>query len=644
MCAVAGILSATPIDAARIFDMTLIQLHRGPDGSGHVLFRGDHISAVVETPDQLESASTIAQVALGHRRLAILDRSPAARQPMSYANNRYWLTYNGEIYNYLELRDELRELGHSFRTSSDSEVVLAAFAAWGTGCFARFNGMWGMAIWDTDKRTLTLARDRFGEKPVYYSTVNDRLIFASEIKALFASGLIRPELNRAAARDFFQYETLNHTNDSFFVNVQSLPAGSFAVVKLEDPTRLVALPYWQLEAVDSRLSFQDASARFRALFESSVALRMRSDVAVGSCLSGGLDSSAIACQMSQFESSSPINTFTSGSSDPRFDETRWAKIVSDALGTRAHHTTLCQQTLLDDLESLLWHQEEPFNSVGTFAQWQVMRCARQAGVPVLLDGQGADEIMMGYKKFYLWHLRSLAARGQWISAANEAVALALRGDRGVLRWREGIRYWPELLRPKGHLLSDYMIGNHLLGGDLLGGDLPRDASASAGSFHRSSANVSLLQRQMDDLSRFSLPVLLRHEDRNSMAWSVESRVPFLDHRLVEFLLGLPVEFNLRSGQTKALLRHAFAGALPEAVLNRRDKMGYATPQSVWMQGPLGVRMLEELNESKLASSMLDVRAFTTRWHAASAPRRASMQASLFRAGIFAAWARRFSVQ
>jgi asparagine synthase (glutamine-hydrolysing) len=634
MCAVAGILSATPIDVARIFDMTLIQRHRGPDGSGHALFRGDQISTVVDTADQLESANTLAQVALGHRRLAILDRSPAARQPMSYANKRYWLTYNGEIYNYLELRDELRELGHPFHTSSDSEVVLAAFAAWGSGCFARLNGMWGMAIWDTVKRTLTLARDRFGEKPVYYSTVNDCLIFASEIKALFASGLIRPELNCAAARDFFQYETLNHSDDSFFANVQSLPAGSFAVVKLDDPTRLVAQPYWQLKAADSRLSFQDASLQFRALFESSVTLRMRSDVAVGSCLSGGLDSSAIACQMSRFESSSPINTFTSGSSDPRFDETRWANMVSDALATRAHHTTLCQQTLLDDLEPLIWHQEEPFNSVGTFAQWQVMRSARQAGVPVLLDGQGADEIMMGYKKFYLWHLRSLAARGQWISAANEALALAIRGDRGVFRWREGIRYWPESLRPKGHLLGDYLLGD----------DSPGPTSASARSFHQSSADVSLVQRQLDDLRRFSLPVLLRHEDRNSMAWSVETRVPFLDHRLVEFLLGLPVEFNLRSGQTKALLRRAFSGALPEAVLNRRDKMGYATPQSVWMQGPLGVRMLEELNESKLASAMLDVRAFTKRWRTASTSRRFAMQTSLFRAGVFSAWARRFSVQ
>lgn len=199
----------------------------------------------------------------------------------------------------------------------------------------------------------------------------------------------------------------------------------------------------------------------------------------------------------------------------------------------------------------------------------------------------------------------------------------------MFRWREGMRYWPEFLRTKGFSLADYLLNDESIG--------PK-------SFHKSDASTSLLQRQIDDVTHFSLPVLLRHEDRNSMAWSIESRVPFLDHRLVEFLLGLPVEFKLRSGQSKALLRHAFSGALPDAVLNRRDKMGYATPQSVWMQGALGERLLEELIDSKLASSILDVREFVTHWRSGSEARRSAMQAYLFRAGIFAAWARRFSVQ
>jgi asparagine synthase (glutamine-hydrolysing) len=628
MCAIAGLLSSTPLDLGKLFAMTEVQAHRGPDGSGHLFIAGNRMSEVVESHDQLGTQFGLAQLALGHRRLAILDRSPAGRQPMSYANGRFWISYNGELYNYLELRSELSRLGCAFLTNSDTEVVLAAFATWGHQCFSRFNGMWGMAIWDQAQRELTLARDRFGEKPVYYSYSQSALVFASEIKALFASGLVRCELNAQVAADYFRHEIVNHSEASFFARIEALPAASFAVVSMNDPTRVVAQRYWQLEATQSQLNFGDATQQFRDIFSSAVKLRMRSDVPVGSCLSGGLDSSAIVCQMSKFGSSAPINTFTSGSSDARFDETPWAKIVADALQTSAHYETPCQVSLMNDLDHLLWHQEEPFSSVGVYAQWRIMRCAREVGIPVLLDGQGADEALMGYKKFYWWYLRSLLAQGDWLKAANETAALAIRGDRGLLRWREGARYLPASLRPTGTALSDFLLN---------------DCAPTPQHFHKQGAGVSLQQRQLDDLVQFSLPGLLRYEDRNSMAWSVEARVPFLDHRLVEFLLGLPVNFKLRLGQTKAILRHAFAESLPSSIVNRRDKMGFATSQSVWMQGALGKRMLAELHESRLTASILDVRQLSKQWNTTSDSGRAALQASLFRAGIFAAWTRRYSV-
>lgn len=628
MCGIAGIVSSSRLDLSNLFDMTLVQKHRGPDDSGHLFFDGQSVSPVVNTAAQLGRAP-IGQVALGHRRLAIVDCSPAGRQPMSYGNGRYWITYNGEVYNYVELRNELELAGCTFVSGSDTEVILAAYATWGEACFARFNGMWALAILDTEMRQILLARDRFGVKPMHYCSRDGLLVFASEIKGVLAFPQIPARLNHGVALDYFTHEVVNRGTETFLRDIVCLPPGHLALVSLDRPEHIVAREFWRLTPVRDKLDFDSACGRFREILESSVALRMRSDVPVGSCLSGGLDSSAIVCLMARLFPQTQVQTFTAGFDDPRFDESHWATMVSSDIGAKPHRSTPSEQTFLDDLDSLIWHQDEPFFSASVYAQWCVMRSARQAGVPVLLDGQGADEALLGYKKFYFFYLRNLIAKGRLLKAGAELSAMAIRGDRGALRWREALRYMPKALRPKNSSLADFLT--------------PTAASARAVRPLQLGSGGDMEQRQIDDLTIFSVPSLLRYEDRNSMAWSIESRVPFLDYRLAEFLVGLPTDFKLREGKTKSVMRAAMVGTIPAAVLNRRDKMGFVTPQSIWMAGKLGERMIGEIAQSSMLANFIDTKAIVTDWNRADASRRNTIQGSVFRAGLFAIWAKRFQV-
>lgn len=628
MCGIAGVLSKRPQDMRALFLMTEVQAHRGPDSVGHVFCADGRMSAIVDHPEQLQ-AEPFAELALGHRRLAIVDCSMDGRQPMSDPSGRYWITYNGEVYNYLELRAELRASGYGFSTASDTEVILRAYEAWGTGCFARFNGMWGMAIWDARERVLVLARDRMGVKPLYLNRSDGVLTFASEIKGVLASGRISARCQTDQAMAYLTDALVNHTNASFFEGIESFPPASFAVVAANEPMVVRPQTYWELPQQTSQTSYLQAQEQFRVLFESAVKLRMRSDVPVGSCLSGGLDSSAIVCQMSRLQTGQGLHTFTSAFEDPRFDESRWARMVAESITAQAHWTTPSQEGLINELDALIWHQEEPFYSSSVYAQWCVMRRAREAGIPVLLDGQGADETLLGYRKFYLFYLRQLAAAGRWIEAGQQAVALLRFGDRGTFKPIEALRYMPARLLPAGVAIKDYANPA-----------MQTPSGTDTAEFRRGS---SIQTHQLNDLSRFSLPALLRYEDRNSMAWSIESRVPFLDYRLVESLVALPVSHKLAGGRTKRVLRDALSGLVPPAILARRDKMGFVTPQSVWMDDRLGQVLADEIRNSPLLARLLDSRRLHAAWTAASGRRRLTMQAGVFRAGLLAVWARRFGL-
>jgi asparagine synthase (glutamine-hydrolysing) len=629
MCGIAGVFGRNPKLLARIGAMTAAQSHRGPDGVGHLIL-GASPRWTEGTVPPLESGDWLA---LGHRRLAILDCSPAGAQPMASADRRDWISYNGEIYNYLELRQELSAGGFSFTTGTDTEVVLAAYRAWGLRCFERFNGMWAIALWDEERHRLILSRDRLGVKPLFYARAADALVFSSEIKGIFAAGCVAPRLNRDVAVDYLKWSMVNHRDDSFFSGIESLPPGHVAIV--DDSLEVRPAPFWTLQAPDGPvpIGMSEAAQRFGELFADSVRLRLRSDVPVGSCLSGGLDSSAIVCQANLLRTpgAGPLHTFNAASEDPRFDERRWCAIVNHRVGAAAHHVFPSGEEFERDLDALIWHQEEPFTSTSIYAQWAVMREARQHHIPVLLDGQGADEGLCGYRKFYLFHLRDLLRRRRVGRLAIELLALGSRGDRGLLRWREGVRYLPAFLRRRTPSLSAALT--------------PHGRSAWDASQLSLGLGASLAERQVLDLTRFSLPSLLRYEDRNSMAWSIESRVPFLDFRLVEWLVSLPPEVKIAGGRTKAVMRRALRGLVPDPILDRRDKMGFVTAQELWMRATLRPAVEQCLSDPDFPmSDLVDASAVLREYRAWQAGRPGLPQQDVFRLFVLARWAKRFDVR
>ena len=592
MCGIAGIVCDHPCRLGTILAMTSVQAHRGPDGVGHVFIDGDSNRFV--SSHTIEDIDAVAQVALGHRRLSIIDCSNAGLQPMKASFGNYWITYNGEIYNYVELRRELKQLGFQFHTGTDTEVILAAWRAWGTECFSRFNGMWGLAIWDGVRRRIILARDRLGVKPLHYAKSPAALVFASEIKSVLASGFTSARLNRRCASDFIKWGSVNHSEETFFENVFEFPPGHFAEVDPNHPCDWETRAFWRLSAANHQEPVDPNAAPklFRELFLSAVSLRMRSDVPVGSCLSGGLDSSSIVCAASKLRNSADVSfhTFTSCSHDPRFDERKWSDLVGAHVRSTAHNIFPDAGGFLRDLPKLLWHQEEPFTTTSIYAQWLVMQSAREAGVPVLLDGQGADEILCGYRKYQFFYLRELAHAGNWLQFVRALMMLMRFGDRGLWRWREGERYLPNFLKTR--LTSADELIHPDFNQTFLNSKL---ALTSA---------KTVADRQIEDLLYFSLPSLLRYEDRNSMAWAVESRVPFLDYRIVEFLVALPAQVKLAFGRSKAVLRTAFRGLVPDAVLDRRDKMGFVTPQTVWLRSELAPSMLTAFTSRDFAAGSI----------------------------------------
>lgn len=587
MCGICGIVSREARQLNSIFDMNLLQSHRGPDGEGY-LFIGSNGPRLFRNSKAASSlVDTCGFIALAHRRLAIIDCSDAGLQPMNNEESTHWISYNGEIYNYIELRNELKQYGHRFNTETDTEVVLAAYRQWGSDCFKRFNGMWALALWDDRNQRLVLSRDRFGIKPLHYRKDPDVFAFSSEIKPLLVDPEFSSAVNLNAVAAFLKWGLVNHNIETFFKDIFSFPPGHFAEIDLKNPSALKVVPYWNLNATGSvhSISHKEAANRFSELLLSSVKLRMRSDVPVGSCLSGGLDSSSIVCLMAKLSTDSrrSLTTITAGTPDSKTDETPWARIVSDHVNSSVSLVYPNEDKFIADLDSLIWHQEEPFTTASIYAQWLVMQSANQLGVPVLLDGQGADEILCGYRKFYLFHLQKMLKDLRFFQIAHEILAIVRRGDRGLFHWTQGHRYLPAFMR------THFSVSNELL----LKAEFKR---IWKNNHFAIGSGSSIANRQVDDITRFSVPSLLRYEDRNSMAWSIESRVPFLDYRLVDFLINLPVETKIYDGRTKYVLRKGMAGIVPQAILDRRDKIGFIAPQQAWMKGRLGEVVHDELGD------------------------------------------------
>jgi asparagine synthase (glutamine-hydrolysing) len=554
MCGIAGqyCLDGKAPDTQLLAEMSKRLTHRGPDGEGMHL----HHNA-----------------GLAHRRLAIIDLSDEGLQPMTSEDGTLWIVFNGEIYNYLELRAELINKGHRFHSHSDTEVILHAYEEWGADCLPRFNGMWAFAILDEKKGELFCARDRFGIKPFYYTVVNGSFLFASEIKALLAHPDVGTKPDDEILGTYLSWGVQDHTGRTMFEGVLQLrPAHAMRVTRdgPEAPCR-----YWDLAVnpeVRSKTSDDAVAAETLEKLTDATRIHLRSDVAIGTCLSGGIDSSTLTVLINNLiRSEAPASvgarqkTFSVVFSDRRFDESGYIDEIVTATGVDAHRTEPSPDLLWDDIRRLVYMQDEPFGSLSIYAQYCVMRLAKEQ-VKVVLDGQGADELLAGYIGYQGSYLRGLIGSFCWGTALREITG-SFRHHRGFFRSalgqlvvRRGRR---GLLTGKAESLDRY--------GGSLGTILARELTST------------------------NLPALLHYEDRNAMAFSIESRVPYLDFRFVEYVASLPLDQKIRSGVTKIALRNAIRGIVPESIRSRMDKMGFVTPEEIWMRDALRPFVLEVLS-------------------------------------------------
>lgn len=604
MCGIAGLYDPNGrADLGRLHQMSRLLAHRGPDDEGVLLCdprggawmtlgggdtpAGAYSSGARYAPGRSEGDVSSANFRLGfaHRRLSIVDLSPAGHQPMCDPSARTWITYNGEIYNWKELRTELAAAGERFSSESDTEVILAAWRRWGRDCLRHLNGMFAFALWDGAKRELFCARDRLGVKPFYWQYDGRVFAFASEPRALALTQPNRIVPRLAAIRDLVALDWVDHDTRTFFEGTHQLMPGHCLTLSDEG---LAVRRWWALDP-EARAAGgpADWTHAFERLFTDAVRLRLRADVEVGSCLSGGLDSSAVVGAAAALLGK-PMHTFTCAYDEgPAYDERPYVRAVAEAAGAQSHVVVPDGADFWAAFDRLHDLQGEPTAGPGLYSQWKVMELARAKGLKVLLDGQGGDESLAGYFRYLPIRLRDLLAGG------DPGAFLALLGpvaDRLGLSTTLALTFEPWLpqglvapLRRRFGQGKDRVLGRTLA--KLGAADVPRPPREFG----------SALARQLAfDLTQRLLPSLLRYEDRNSMAFSIETRLPFLDYRLVEFAFSLPDDQKLDGVTTKAILRRALKDRVPARVLERRDKMGFETPADEWLRGRFAAEVRKRL--------------------------------------------------
>ena len=646
MCGLLGIVDSPPglLERSRVERLFSLLHHRGPDDRGWLTLDGSEVRVGSRSED------LAGDVVLLHTRLSILDLSSAGHQPMSTRNGRYHLSFNGEIYNYVELRRELEPLGHEFVSGSDTEVLLAAYAEWGTAALERLIGMFAFAIVDAERRVLVLARDQFGIKPLFYAPCRGSLAFASEIPPLLELPGVSRHANPQRVYDYLRYARIDHGADTMFADVRQVQPAHYAEVPLDAPDRLVERPYWRLEAqpVDG-LSLEAAAERLHDLVVDSVRLHLRSDVAVGAAFSGGVDSSANVTAMRSLSGNGlELHTFSYVAEDPALSEERWISLVTREIGAVAHTVTPGSEDLQADLDRLIDVQAEPFGSTSIYAQYRVFQLARDAGIKVMLDGQGPDEMFAGYRSYLPAHLAGMLFRGRFLTAARFVSALsslpgaspgavvktAARGSAAVVKGAlpDAIREPARRLRQQ-KTLPDWLDSTWLADRDIF---LPGP--------YRTVVGRNVLRDQLLDSVHSSLRTLLRYEDRNSMAWSIESRVPFVTPAIAEFAAGLPDDYLIApDGRGKLVLRRSLRGLVPEPILERRDKIGFNTPEASWLVrlGSWVEGVLE--SDAAHAAGPLRLEEARSRWRAVREGRTAFDQTT-WRWLNLIRWIDRFSVE
>jgi asparagine synthase (glutamine-hydrolysing) len=498
------------------------------------------------------------QVSLGHRRLSIIDLSSAGHQPMANENETMWIIYNGEVYNFRQIRDELEHLGHKFKSRTDTEVILHSYEQWGTESFDKFNGMWAFCIYDKEKQELILSRDRFGIKPLYYCLHNGELIFSSMISAILVHN-IKTSPNQKAIMEFLAYNLEDHSDYTFFENIYSLRPGSY--IKYGLKTKKLNVEKWYIPKFRRNISVED----IRQSFVESVESQTVADVPIGSCLSGGIDSSSIVCTLDKFL---PYKFYTFSFIAPgtAIDESKYIKEVGRLTKTEQFFTEINEDDFLNEFPDFVEALEEPVLGLSPYAQYRVMKLAHQQGAKVLLDGQGGDEIFAGYIYYFSYRFFDLLKQGKILSLGRE-MFLCFRNFKDFLPF--GLFAFMLMQNRLKNSLWKTAVNkwiNHKLLEELCGkGSDPR--------WEGMSLDKSL------KLTLFStaIPHLLRWEDKSSMRWSIESRVPFLDLHLVESALSLEPQQKLKNGRTKVVFKEAVRDILPEMIKSRKDKIGFGTP-------------------------------------------------------------------
>jgi asparagine synthase (glutamine-hydrolysing) len=571
MCGISGIINKdfSPVSATAIKTINDLIAHRGPDDEGF-FFEG--------------------HFALGHRRLAILDLSPDGHQPMAY-QDKYQIIFNGEIYNYLELRDELIQQGYQFTSKTDTEVILCAYDKWGHSCVERFNGMWAFCLYDKERNILFCSRDRFGVKPFYYTDTPQQFVFGSEIKQILAARGGRPVANMHAVRDFLIEGFSDHTRDTFFEGVHALGAGHNLVVSLSAHA-VEIIRYYELAASAEvrALDERAASARLLAELKRSVRYRLRSDVKVGSCLSGGLDSSSIA--------SLSAALYHANSGGGRFQAIH-ASTGVETTDESVHARELAAECDLDlyviqpsaaefarAIDEVVYFQEEPFATPSVFMQYFVFRKAKEVGCKVMLDGQGADEILLGYKRYYSAMLRALPRRNM----IREMFSIKANSTLSLRELFKYLLYFsvPRIRIARLRWKFAYIKTKYLL-------HFP-----NIWRLNQACRNIQAMQKL--EIEGLQLPHLLRYEDRNSMCHSIEARLPFLDYRLVEAAFSMNDHFKIRHGWAKHALRIAMDGLVPKSILWRKDKLGFESPQADWINA-VRESMVSAIRKSAIVGSL-----------------------------------------
>jgi len=584
MCGIAGIIQSNPgtYTKDQLKKMTAALSHRGPDGEG--LWQNE--------------SSTIL---LGHRRLSIIDLSNAGQQPMHY-RNRYTIIHNGEVYNYVELKNELLKKGYTFQSETDTEVILAAYDYWKDECVDYFDGMFSFAIWDEQEKELFAARDRFGEKPFFYYYNGQQLLFASEMKALWAAGIERTPNQKM----LFNFITIGYTDnpahpgETFFENINKLPAASVLKYNTKN-NELVLEKYWNIdpEKQNKKITDNEALEQFNHLLTLSIKRRLRSDVAIGTSLSGGLDSSSLVALISELQSIHyKPRAFTAAFPEFEKDESVFAKQVADKFGVPQSIVTISADEMISDWEKLCYHQEEPFGSASIYAQYKVFELAKQHDVKVLLDGQGADETLAGYSNYYKWYWQELFRnrklfRSKELKTAKETGVVEKFGIKNMIA-----AYFPAF--------ATVALENQYLLKAIRQEDLAKDfvKLQSKEAYYTTPDYFTLNGILHFNTCTHGLEELLRYADRNAMAHGREVRLPFLSHELVEFIFSLPAHFKIRNGWTKWLLRETMKNRLPESVAWRKDKVGFEPPQKDWMEQKKVQDAIHEAKEKLVTEKVL----------------------------------------